>query len=82
MTATIELSYYPLNNEYPASVLRFLEKLNAIPDLEVSTNGMSTVIIGDFKYIWSQLGSMLEVHFNQEDAIAVMKVAGGRRDFI
>ena len=82
MTATIELSYYPLNNEYPTSVLRFLEKLNAIPDLEISTNGMSTVIIGDFSYVWGQLGLLLETHFNNEDAIAVMKVAGGRRDFV
>ena len=82
MTATIEISYYPLNNEYPSSVVAFLEKLNQLPDLEVSTSGMSTIIIGDFNYLWNGLGKLLEMHFEKEDAVAVMKVTMGRREYV
>ena len=82
MTSTIEISLYPLNNEYTSSVLRFLQKLKECSGIELHTNGMSTVIIGDFVHVWQQLGSLLEWQFAQEDCVIVMKVTSGRREYI
>ena len=75
MTSTIEISLYPLNNEYTSSVLRFLRKLKDCEGIETHTNGMSTVIIGDFMNVWGQLGNLMEWQFAQEDCVVVMKVA-------
>ncbi len=82
MTSTIEISLYPLNNEYTTSVLRFLRKLKDSEGIETHTNGMSTVIIGEFTTVWTQLGSLVEWQFAQEDCVIVMKVAAGRREYL
>ncbi len=82
MTSTIELSLYPLNKEYPSSVLGFLKKLKAMPGVEIHTNGMSTLLTGPYDQLWPQLGELMKEQFETEDSIFVMKVAAGRREFI
>lgn len=81
MTSTIEISFYPLNNEYPASVVNFLQKLQEIKAFEVHTNGMSTILIGPYRELWSHLGQLIEDRFANEDCLFVMKVAPGRREY-
>ncbi len=82
MTATIEISFYPLNNEYPSSVVKFLQKLKALPGLEIRTNGMSTIIIGPFESLWPMLGNLIESQFISEDCVFVLKVAPNRREYV
>lgn len=82
MTSTIEISLYPLNNDYPSSVLAFLEKLRKLEGLEVRTNGMSTIIIGGFDGLWTQLGELVKLQLSSEDSVFVMKVAAGRREYV
>ena len=82
MTTTIEISFYPLNNDYPSSVVNFLQKLEAIEGLETTTNGMSTIIIGSYNTIWNELGKVIEEQLSGEDCIFVLKVAPGRREYV
>ena len=82
MTATIEISLYPLNNDYPSSVVSFLQKLRTIPGVEMSTNGMSTVLIGPYDVLWTGLGSLIEAQASKEESVFVLKIAGGRREYI
>jgi uncharacterized protein YqgV (UPF0045/DUF77 family) len=82
MTATIEISLYPLHDEYTSSVLSFLQKLKAIPDLDIQSNGMSTIIIGDFESMWTELGHLMTIQLSSEDSIFVLKVAPGRREYV
>ncbi len=82
MTATIEISVYPLHNEYPSSVLNFLQKLKAIPGLDIQSNGMSTIIIGGFEGMWADVGQLMSIQLSEEDSIFVMKVAPGRREYV
>ena len=82
MTSTIEISLYPLNNQYPDSVLRFLQKLREHQGIEITTNGMSTLLTGEFNTLWAVLGQLMEWEFQQEDAIFVLKVAAGRREYV
>ena len=82
MTTTIEISMYPLTSDYPSHVLRFLGQLKQITDVEISTNGMSTILIGNYSSIWSQLGRLMEEEMAKGYSLFVMKVAPGRREFI
>ena len=82
MTSTIEISFYPLNNEYPATVVGFLQKLETIQGIEMQTNGMSTILIGPFDQMWSELGKRIESEFATEDCIFVLKAASGRREYV
>ncbi len=81
MTSTIEISLYPLKEDYPTSVLIFLQQLNKIQGIEVNSNGMSTIIIGNFENLWSQLGLLMASQLSAEESVFVMKVAPGRREF-
>ena len=81
MTSTIEISLYPLHREYPASVLRFLQQLKTSSGFEIHSNGMSTIIIGNFEGMWSQLGILMESQLSAEESIFVLKVAPGRREY-
>ena len=80
MTTTIELSYYPLRDDYPSAVLQFLEKLRSIPNTEMETNGMSTILIGPYKTLWQELGVLIESEFGTASPLFVMKIAPGRRE--
>ena len=82
MPSTIEISFYPLNNQYPVSVVNFLEKLRSIPGIEINTNGMSTIMIGPYKNLWTPLGKLIERQLAGEDCIFVLKVAPGRREYV
>ncbi len=82
MTATIEISLYPLLDDYPSHVIRFLDKLKAIPDIEVSTNGMSSIIIGPYASLWKSLGQLMEEELAAGSSLFVMKVAPGRREYL
>lgn len=80
MTTTIELSYYPLQDDYPTAVLHFLEKLQTIPGVEMQTNGMSTILIGPLETLWTHLGVFIESEFSSAAPLFVMKIAPGRRE--
>ena len=82
MTATIEISFYPLQDDYPEVVLHFLEKLKSLTNAEIQTNGMSTIVIGPFDTIWNQLGSLIKHEFAHHASLFVMKVAAGRRETV
>ena len=82
MTATIEISLYPLVDDYPSHVLQFLTQLNTIPNVEISTNGMSTIIIGEYASLWGALGGLMEKEMGSGSSLFVLKVAPGRREYI
>ena len=81
MTATIEISLYPLTEHYPEVVLQFLKRLKNIPGVDMETNGMSTILIGDYSILWHHLGKMMEAEMESGSSLFVMKVAPGRREF-
>jgi uncharacterized protein YqgV (UPF0045/DUF77 family) len=81
MTATIEISFYPLQDNYPDVVISFLEKLKTLTQAELQTNGMSTILIGPFDTLWNQLGLLIKNEFSSHASLFVMKVAAGRREF-
>lgn len=82
MTSTIEISLYPLRDDYPSHVIHFLSRLKTIPDVEIQTNGMSTIIIGAYASLWKNLGALMEEELKSGSSLFVMKVAPGRREYL
>ena len=82
MTATVELSLYPLCDDYPTHVISFLEKLKTISGVEMHTNGMSTILIGEYAALWTSLGRLIEEEMSGGSSLFVMKVAPGRREYM
>ena len=75
MTATVEISMYPLNQDYEKPILDFIDRLNTFPDLRIETNSMSTQIRGDYDQIMQVLTVEMKTSFQQDNTvIMVLKI--------
>jgi uncharacterized protein YqgV (UPF0045/DUF77 family) len=78
MRTAVEISLYPLDAEYLPAIKDFIARLNAHPDIAVTTNAMSTQIAGEHHRVFAVLAQETAVSFQQAGRKAfVMKVLGG-----
>ncbi len=74
MQVMVELSLYPLANEYLPPIKSFIERLNAYDDLSVSTSATSTQVAGEYGRVMSVLGEeMQRTHEEVGQAVFVAK---------
>ena len=77
MQATIEISMYPLHQDYEERVLSFLEKINQYPTVKVETNGVSTQLFGDYDVLMQLLQTEIKTVFEEQMAMFVLKIGKG-----
>ena len=61
MIITVELSLYPLADEFVDQIRDFILRLRRQPDVEVITNQMSTQVRGDFDAVTTALTQCMRV---------------------
>ena len=77
MEIGVEISLYPLHQQYIAPIQDFIDRLNADQRLRVVTNSMSTQVFGEYAAVMQTLVRELRVTFEGNDkAVFVMKVLG------
>ena len=70
----VELSLYPLVNDYIQPIKAFIERLNAYEHLTVTTCSTSTQVTGDYQTVVTVLGEeMQRTHEEVGQAIFVAK---------
>jgi uncharacterized protein YqgV (UPF0045/DUF77 family) len=74
MNTSIEISYYPLNQEYVPPIREFIDRINTHEGLIVRTNGMSTQIFGEYDVVMEALTKEIRQSFNHPHSVFVMKV--------
>lgn len=75
MTATIEVSMYPLREDYEEQILAFLALLHKESELVIRVNAMSTQVKGDYDLVFETLkNATKEVYKNGVKASFVVKV--------
>jgi uncharacterized protein YqgV (UPF0045/DUF77 family) len=74
MKVSIEMSYYPLKEEFKPEILDFILRINSYKELTAQTNGMSTQIFGEYRYVMNALTSEIEKSFALPHSVFVMKV--------
>lgn len=78
MKLSVEISMYPLKNEYIPAIQDFIDRLNRHPDLQVITNTMSTQVFGDYDLLMDTLkGEMRASYEKFGRAIFVCKFIDG-----
>lgn len=78
MHVAVELSLYPLADEFIPPILDFIGRLKAQPGLDVVTNSMSTQVSGDIDAVFDALRAEMGRTFAADRrAVFVMKVLGG-----
>lgn len=72
---TIEISMYPLVDNYEAYIIPFIKHLKSHNGLIVKTNAMSTYIQGPFKLVWDVLGTLFAESFDYDITVSnVLKI--------
>ena len=77
MNIGVEISLYPLRNDYIPPIRGFTERLNADGRFRVVTNDMSTQVFGRYDEVMEALTRELRPTFERDGkSIFVMKVLG------
>ena len=77
MDIGVELSLYPLADEFIPPIARFIERLNKHAGLKVVTNSMSTQVFGEYRKVFDTLALECRRTFEEiGKAVFVMKVLG------
>jgi uncharacterized protein YqgV (UPF0045/DUF77 family) len=77
MDIGVEISLYPLCNDFIPPIQGFIDRLNADGRFKVMTNTMSTQVFGRYEDVMEALTRELRPTFeNDGKAIFVMKVLG------
>lgn len=63
MKLTVEISKYPLQDNYIDAIQGFIDELNKVPNLYVITNTLSTQIFGDYDDVMAALQSCIRWSF-------------------
>jgi uncharacterized protein YqgV (UPF0045/DUF77 family) len=63
---TVEISMYPLTDEYKEIILDFIHYLENYGNIQVHTHAMSSYIQGPFEDVWHALGEGLSYSFDKE----------------
>ncbi len=75
MRVAVDISLYPLDQNFLPPIQDVIERLNAYATLEVITNSMSTQIRGEYGDVMAALEQEIRVSFEQTPkAVFVIKI--------
>jgi uncharacterized protein YqgV (UPF0045/DUF77 family) len=77
MDIGVEISLYPLHQDFIPPIQDFIDRINADRRLRIVTNSMSTQLFGEYDAVMQTLVRELRVTLEGNDkAVFVMKVLG------
>lgn len=65
MKLTVDISKYPLADDYIPPIKGFIEQLNQYPDIRVMTNALSTQLSGDYDQVMQALQDCIRWSFER-----------------
>ncbi len=74
MKISVDISYYPLKDEFIPPILEFIDRMNRYESLRVQTNGMSTQVFGDYFEVMNALTHEIHQSFEVPHSVFILKV--------
>ncbi|MEM0515513.1 YkoF family thiamine/hydroxymethylpyrimidine-binding protein [Pseudoalteromonas sp. YIC-827] len=65
MKLTVEISKYPLHQDYIPFIKDFIDRLNEHKELKVITNTLSTQVFGDYDTVMAVLSAEIKRSYEQ-----------------
>jgi|TARA_B110000093_G_scaffold70131_1_gene76072 uncharacterized protein YqgV (UPF0045/DUF77 family) len=69
MVCSVEISMYPLKENFKPSIIAFIKNLRKYPFVKVTTNGMSTQVFGEYKRVMNAINTEMENTFLNENSV-------------
>ncbi|MBL1321642.1 MAG: hypothetical protein COA63_011355 [Methylophaga sp.] len=80
MRISVDISLYPLNENYVEPILKFILKLENNPNLIVKRNSLSTQVFGEYCDVMNCLDDEIEAVFDAiPESVFVLKMVGSDR---
>ena len=80
MLISIDISLYPLTQDYVEPILAFINQLETNPKLIVKRNSLSTQVFGEYRDVMDCLDSEIEAVFTAlPESVFVLKMIGTDR---
>ena len=79
MRISVEISYYPLQEQYIPPIVNFIDRLNTHKNINVKTSGISTHVFGEYSDVMSILTAEIEKSFEVPHSIFVLKILNSDR---
>jgi uncharacterized protein YqgV (UPF0045/DUF77 family) len=71
---SVEISYYPLNEEYKIPIKDFIGRMKSYEILNVRTNTISTQIFGEYHDVMLALTAEINKSFDLPHSVFVLKI--------
>ena len=69
MECSVEISMYPIKNNYKPAIIDFIKRLRKHPFITIETNGMSTQVFGDYNRVIKAINTEIKNSFNKEGKV-------------
>lgn len=80
MRISVDISLYPLTEQFVEPILGFIHKLEQNPKLMISRNNLSTQIFGEYRDVMDAMDTEMEAIFRQlPHSVFVLKIIGNDR---
>jgi len=74
MIVSVDISYYPLKDEFIPHVLDFIHRISKYENVRVQRNGMSTQVFGDYFEVMEMLTKEIHLSFELPHSVFILKV--------
>jgi uncharacterized protein YqgV (UPF0045/DUF77 family) len=74
MNISVEISYYPLHDEFIPPIKNFIERLDQHQQLYIQTNGMSTQVFGEYDAVMNALSKEIKSSFELPHSVFILKI--------
>jgi uncharacterized protein YqgV (UPF0045/DUF77 family) len=78
MKVSVEISLYPLDQNYIPPIQAFIDRINSYEEIKVIENTMSTQVYGEYKRVMEIINyEMNQTHIQTPKAAFMLKVLNG-----
>ena len=74
MNTSVDISYYPLNDDFIPHILDFIDRLNKHDKLICKTNGMSTQVFGEYFDVMNAITQEIHKSFELPHSVFILKI--------
>jgi len=74
MNISVEISYYPLRDEFIPPIKSFIDRLHKHAEIRVQTNGMSTQVFGKYFEVMEILTKEIHAAFELPHSVFILKI--------
>jgi len=79
MNISIDISYYPLSDDFVPPVLDFISRLNQHTEIVVVTNGLSTQVFGSYDDVMRIVSAEMKTSCELPHSVFVLKIVNSDR---